>query len=187
MKIGKMKIYLFAFLTVFLVIISLFKAETIENLDISNNLKFKDENDAMSLEEVTKILNHNNYDNNNDISTKFIKENNLEDSKYKDFNTHLKHVGSNMKPVILLAGIYATKLALEISDCSLVHQFHHSLYEACFENLSKQCKRGESFLWMTEEYLSSKTNGCFAEVISFNIKINEKPKFIFKRKIFISI
>lgn len=110
-----------------------------------------------------------------EIFEKFIKDNKIEDSRSnRDKINYLKFVIGKCKPLIVVSGLYATKLVVEFKNCELVKQKHANIYDACFTKPATKCVEGEKKLWLSSNFMNSyDTHSCFANLASLNIVRNE--------------
>lgn len=81
----------------------------------------------------------------------------------------MKFIAGKCRPVILVAGLFATKLMVEITSCREFLDYHPATYDLCFNKKNKKCVETDKLLWMTEEFLQDEgDNTCFTNLIAIN-------------------
>ena len=85
------------------------------------------------------------------------------------------------KPIILIGGLYSTKLMIEFQDCDLIQKHHPELYDNCFTKQNKKCIKEEKQIWLSENFMKDDKTTCFSELFSIGIVNNKLDEHYYNK------
>jgi len=131
-----------------------------------DHLKFLSEGSCNSLNS-TRLEIINNYINSNP------------DFHYSENDKELmKFIAGECLPIVLVTGLYGTKLQIQITNCTKFHTNYPNISNAC--NFGPKCEDGfETVFWLSESFENSKDTECTSQIIRLNKETyNKKFKSI---------
>jgi hypothetical protein len=79
----------------------------------------------------------------------------------------IKFAAGDCLPVVIVTGLYTTKLQLHITNCEELRKYHPKMAKEC--GFDKKCENGyERIFWLSEKFETVEDNICFSQIASIN-------------------